>query len=302
MALGSYSQALWSLGTPSADTPADAALRDFLHALMAFPPVEGAPPELDYTRLASSIRRAATPAGAADLAGIQGQPQAGYAAAFEGMAFARTPAMAQQTARLLSRQTFAPADLAVYRVVALLLGVANGATLHGPALMGRELPLTSQLVTATARLRSPDEVFNHVLHFNPEGFVLMAFSPVAAQLPGLGLASVPLLAGKHVIYGGREHVLPGRWGQATVLRALGVPRDELARAEKQRYTRALKDFPAAPVNLGWVARACLRLSVSAQRLGHANEAALWQDAYHTTIKALSEDLRDELRRYPPMPH
>lgn len=300
MAQGSYSQALWALGTPEADTSADAALRDFLHALMRFPPVESADPGLDYTRLAAAVRRAATPDAAADLAGIVGMPQAGYAAVVEGMAFARTAPLAQQTARLLSRQTFAPADLAVYRLVALLGAVANGAALHGSALAGRELPMTEQLAQQTARLRSPDEVFGHVLNFNPENFVLLAFSPVAAQVPGLGLASVPLLAGKHIIYGGRQHTLPGRWGQSTILKALGVPRDDLPRSDRQRYLKAIGEFSRPPVNLGWVARGCLRLSASSARLGHANESVLWREAYAAVTEALSGDVRETLRRYPPV--
>lgn len=298
MGLGCYESALQALGTPETDTPPDRGLREFLHAMLSLPAPVTLEPADPYSRLAGAMRQLAAGRAPGNLDGITGFPEQGYAALIEAVALVRAPGMAQQAVRVLGRQQYGPADQAFYRLSTLMGAVAEGATLHGAAFLGRETPLLEQLATQLARLRSPGEVMALQRRLIPRRFALLAFSPSPA-FHGVGLSTLPLLAGKHVLLGREAVPMPGRAGPTLVLEALGVPHVDLRREERARYRRAIEGLSEEPVNLGWIVRACLRLEENARRLGHPNEAAGWRQSAAQVVELLTPDVREALATYPP---
>lgn len=301
MGLGCYSEALQSLGTPEGDAPLDRALRNFLHRLLFLPVYPALDAEAPYARLSDALGRIGSGDYGYSLLGIRDDLPRDYAAVLEAVALARSRDLAQQAVRTLGRRTFAAADLSIYRMIVLMGAVGEGATLHGAALTGREAALTDQLSAQLARLRCQDEVARVIRNAGPDRFALLAFSPVAEEFPALGLNGLALITGRHVLVNGAEKPLPGRAGCARVLEALGLPFKDLQRAQNSRYNAALAELQAPVVNLGWVARACLRLSANALRLGHPNEAAGWQRSYRRVVDLLSPELQTAIQATPPLP-
>lgn len=296
MGQGLYSEALRALGTPDADTALDRALRNFLSRMLNFPVYPELDASLPYAQLAAAMGHAVDADYTYSLANVTGSPTREYAAIFEGAGMTRSRELAQQGVRSLGRMQFPQADLAAYRLLILMWAVAEGATLHGGAFVGRETPMMEQMLDSLRRLRRPDEVLQVIRRLGPDQFTLLALSPIGDQVGALRLQGLPLLAGKRVILGGEELLAPGRSGTVEVLRAMGLPFIELSREERGRYRKFLDELPAMPVNLGWVALGCQRLAASSARLGHPNEAAGWQESYARVMRMMHPETQEAIKK------
>lgn len=298
MSLGVYGEALQMLGVPPADSPPDAALRDFLHAIQGLPAVPEVNPELPYARLAAAWRDLGKKPH--DLYDIQGQPEEEYAVIIEALSLLSRPGMSQQTVRLLSRRQMSQPALVLIRLLLMFAAVADGAKIH-PGMMTERTTLSDQVLVAAGGLRQVDEIVRICRRLLPEKFTILAFGPFGSRFSVRGLPTLTLIAGKSVMTQQGRVALPSSTGQALVLDALGLPFDEPSRFERKRCRDALAAIPGPHVNLGGVARGCLRLSANAARLGHADEAAGWRHAYAQVVKLLDGDVQDVMAEFPPVP-
>lgn len=296
MGLGCYSDALRALGTPERDLPLDRALRNFISQMLALPVHPELDPQLPYAQLALALGRMHATDYDYSLVSVDGDPTRAYAAILEAAALTRSGGLAQQAVRALGRSVFAQPDLSLYRLVVLMWAVAEGATLHGGAFAGREAPLTDQLQAALNRLRRPDDVMRLLRRLGPDQYALLLFSPIGDLLAPVGAQGLSYLCGKHILTAGDRMVLPGRTGTVLVLEAMGLPVTPLTREERARYRRATESLSSTPVNLGWVVQALLRLSASAARLGHPNEAAAWRQSHARAMQMLHSETLDAIRK------
>lgn len=301
MSLGCYRDALRALGGPGNDSPDDAALREFLHALLSLPQarLEGDPitdPTLPYSQLADALRRQA-PRWCAGLADITAQPEALYARLFEADALLES-GMPQQVMRLLGKTPVALPSVALSRAAFMLEAVADGAVFHANAILPRDQTLLEQISQAVTALRSPAEAFEILRRHKPPHFVLLALSPLKEHIQLPGLPDIALLTGRHVVLHGQRIPMPGRCGRVAVAAALELPHDELKRSEKKRHAEAIAAIGVPVINLGWVAKAYSRMAEICLRSGQPNESAAWHIAHRQVVEMLSDDVKEMLFMLP----
>lgn len=302
MALGCFGKALFSLGHQSTDGPDDAALREFLHTVLKLPPARPDDDELlgadhHYVRLARAGRDTAVHSRFIDLDGIMGEPQATYAVLMKGSIMLRLPGMLQAAADLLSSIKPLQADQAYFRVMCLLTCYVSGANVADPHL------LLSQINVAIDRFRPDADVLSVVHWFVPESTALLTLvgPEIGAhpRLRNLDLVHVPVLAGKVVRYRGLDYTTYGKVGRVEVLEALGIPQAVPFPEELKRNRAALSELPASRVNLGWVARGCLRMRRAAQKGIDPRMAHNWKTAYVRVLEEmLTPDVQKEILSLP----
>ncbi|MFC3833447.1 hypothetical protein [Deinococcus rufus] len=305
MTHGDYTAAVQALGTPSQDSAMHAALREFAHALLALPTLgEQRVPDAvyrPYWAMARTVRSLQSGENRSHHAvtGL-GEPEAGYALLLEALVLGRGRNTGREGARLLQSRSFPVPDQRALRAVLTMGAIADGYTLTGVGRSKKVAPWT-EYGEAITHLRSESGLLEVMRHLCVDRMALLAFAPTSTLRPGYSLASIPLMAGQVLLYKGEEIRLPGRTGRVRVLEALGLPHEDIQRVERQRLRNALTAFGQPVVNLGWLARGCLRLSIAARVLGDMNDAAIWKLGYDKAISMMTPCVRAELVRHSPMP-
>lgn len=297
MGLGSYSDALRALASPTQDSPTDAALREFLHAVLGLPEArlpgdELLCPDAPYVLLATALRQAQSGDVRVKLPEIRGEPQAIYAAMIEASALARTPRFAQQGVGILESLTPLAPDQRFYLAAILFGAAARGLKVRNVH------QLCDTMREACHEIRHVGECLHLMRQISPEVLVLLALGPAHGSLPAkhLNINQIPLLAGKKILYGNDEHDVPGRSGRFYVREAMGVIDDELERVEHRRYATKLRDLHLPrPVNLGGVVVAAGRLADQARSVGLPSLAAGWRGTQRRVMKLMTQDV------YPGLP-
>lgn len=290
MAEGRYSAALRELGVPCVVDEWDSDLREMLHALLQLPQHPAA--DSAYVRIAAALRR---PESSSEFGKIEGELESGYAAIAEGLRYLRTSKLTQQAIRVLGRRKMVTPDQQVYRAIILIGAVANGAYMLPASTYDRELSFSQRLREALSQVKLSTEILKFIRYNKPELFVLLMVSPAASEMSNtIGFSEVPLLAGKVIRYGGEKYPTPGRTGRYAVLSKMGLFQYTLSREEKRRLKRDQDKLKEPVVNLGWVARACLRLGHAAKALGHQDECAAWRHSYEQVLEMLTPCVKEAL--------
>lgn len=285
MALGDYSGALASLGHASIDSAPDRALRRFLHGLLRLPDMEdiGDLP-LPYSRLAAALFDPQAP-----VTHIIGEPQAGYANLLEALRLLRMPETASHALSLLGQCPPRRFDQALIHHLAWLAAVS----------MGLRHPNISQLFAGieqfSTALRTPAGICHAVASITPSTSVLLALGGSALQRD-IALREIPLLIGSEILWRGRRYKLPGRTGIVMVCMAAGADMKPLARAEKSRVLKTLRQIGLSPsevVNMGDVIRHAKNVRTAVMR--HPALFQNWDTVPEKALEMTSSAVRDALK-------
>lgn len=300
MVRGSYDQALVALGTPDGDDAKGRALRAFLHVLLGLPAVEGLDMTLPYARLAEAYRRLGGDEDVFEVGQVVDEPAAGYAALHEAATMLRSPTLKQQGMRFLARLSPRLADQKLMRSMLMIHAVSEGAMLHTGLIDREDRVLCSGVLAACEELATPHFVLDFFRRNMPELYVMTALGTSDQLKRYFALGHVPMITGQFVTLEGEKRALPGRAGRIHVLQQLNATPLGLAREEVRRMNRVLRRYSIRPVNLGTVARGCLRMSALMRQLAEANRAARWRQGYDEAVSMMSpctqDDLREEERR------
>lgn len=282
--------ALRALGVPQDDDEKDAALREYLHALLKMPPVRArnshmfATKDGEYARLAYALRDIQKGRRIESISDIRSDA-AGYdARILEGLAMRGTPALLE--AHLCAAPVKIPpypnqrAHWALLRLYAALETEQTTGICEHYELLEQSLPL----------LRTPSDLAGLLQRYFPELLGLLSVSSVGEHFACL--KDLTLLVGQTVIRGELSIRLPGRTGCELVLMGAGHPNaKDLNRAEKKRFAEAMAVFKEHPVvNVG----TCLRYAALMYKSAHlkgAKEKDDWETAYERLFSMLTPNVQ-----------
>jgi hypothetical protein len=210
----------------------------------------------------------------------------------EGSALARTPRFAQQGVRMLEALRPLAPDQRCYLAAILFAAAGRGLVVKDAHL------LCGTIREACREMPYVGECIDVIRQVAPEVLVLLALGPMPDCLPPkhLNINSIPLLAGKKVLYGNDEHDMPGRAGRYYVREAMGVIDDAMERVEHRRFTAKLRSLSLPRhVNLGDILVAAGRLAEHARSVGQPRLAAAWLRTQSKVLKLMTPDV------YPGLP-
>lgn len=300
MSLGNYREALTVLGPASNDCEASGAMREFLHALLGLPELHQFPESrLPYMQLAKQVRSNPfeIPSGESPL--FQ-DVEAGYKVLLDAYQMLGDSAHARHASRsLIGRQIQQP-DQRVFRALLLMRAIADGQPLH-PGLRIEETPWR-EYDSAAEKMTSTLQLLELIARLDPNLVALLYwYSQITGKhrVPTAG-GLVPVLVGKSILHHNKELPIPTKAGRVLVLKALGLPTEDVTRTDRSRFKKWLEaqqfDYPL--INMGWVARGCIRLSQTAALHGQRNDAAAWYAAAQSASEVLSPCVREVLSQYP----
>ncbi|ULH17415.1 hypothetical protein MF271_19030 (plasmid) [Deinococcus sp. KNUC1210] len=297
MSYGSYRNALHALGTPNHEDTATTALREFLYAVLGLPSLIPSDEllSLGYVQLAQAVRALRHIHEIGSLAAVTGEPKSTYARIFRAFSLLRRSPQAEGALELLGPERPAQPDQAALFALAQL-----AAYIAGDARV-RVVDALAAFEQALDQMPEHRPFFFFVRQVFPEMYILLLKSPLGHTYPREDLDSVPLLAGNHIAWNGTTLELPGTTGLILIKEAVTQVGVDPTMAATEAYYTALEDaaiLPSAVVNLGWVARACIRL-VEAYRGAHLPQHVIaWKSAHAAVSSEMTSDVQDVLRMYP----
>lgn len=301
MSYGRYDAALTAMGTPDADCPHDAGLREWLHALCRLPParlmtdpifVEGdqwviladAYRQLTARREGSKRARAQL---RLRLDVVTYEPQASYARLLSAVWIMRDGEMPATAVKVLGEAPPERPDQAVMWALARMQALVSApqpgtGLLDAVEILERTLP----------RLHGASELLDTLRPLAPEWCTTLTMGPLSRLVDCAALSSQPMLLGKVVACGGERIELPGRTGGNVVLKGAGAIHIDTWRSEQKRMKDVLVGFGGNTVaNMGIVLHILGMVADLAARLNYPLQAQDWANAARQIEQMMSEDVQ-----------